>query len=70
MEKKIRCRFCVNLDYNHIAQRYEPRPEGEHVCGLHGCAPVDPDGPQANLDGRGGCGFSPKSRQVQLTFDF
>ena len=67
---KIRCRFCTHFDYNHLDSRYEPRAEGEHFCGLHGMAPVDPDGPQVNLDHRGGCGYYPKKRDVQLTFDF
>lgn len=67
---KIKCRFCKNLDYNQIAHRYEPRSEGEHFCGTHGSAPVNPDGVQVNLDRRGGCGFAPKSRPKQLTFDF
>lgn len=28
------------------------------VCGLHGSAKVDPDGPQPNLDSRGSCGYN------------
>lgn len=35
-------------------------------CGLHGCARVDPDGPQQDLDHQGGCGFIPASRPRQL----
>lgn len=70
---KIKCRLCVNLDYNAFFRRYENRSDGEHFCGCHGMAQVDPDGEQLNLDHRGGCGFFPKHREpsvVQLTFDF
>lgn len=67
---KIRCRFCMNLDYNYIFDRHDPQPDGQHVCGLHGGSPVDPDGEQVDFDHNGGCGFIPKRKTVQLTFDF
>lgn len=70
---KIKCRSCLNLDYCYIFGRYEQRKDGDHFCGLHGRAHVDPDGEQVNLDARGGCGFIPKHRDpkpIQLTFDF
>lgn len=64
MAKKMRCRRCQNLNYNFLTDRYE---NGEpFFCGLHGCARVDPDGEQQNLDHRGGCGFIPTSRPLQL----
>ena len=63
---KARCRRCEALDYDYIEDRPEPRPEGQHVCGLHGCAPVDPDGEQPNFIRGGGCGFIAKAQPIQL----
>jgi len=58
------------MDYDVFSRTYEHHPSG-HFCGLHGRAQVNPDGEQANLDARGGCGFSPKEKApVQLTFEF
>lgn len=65
---KARFRYCQALDWDYIDDCPDPRPEGEHVCGLHGCAPVDPDGPQPNFIRGGGCGFMPKEQLIQLTF--
>ncbi|MBR1464303.1 MAG: hypothetical protein IJ604_13145 [Prevotella sp.] len=68
---KIKCRLCTYLDYDFFERRFENRTEGNHYCGLHGRAQVDPDGEQVNLDHRGGCGFCSKQKDpVQLTFNF
>ena len=59
------------LDYDFLSGRYEQRPNGQHVCGLHGCTPVNPDGEQVNLDHKGGCGFIKMDKPVvQLNFCF
>lgn len=54
------------MDWDFISQEIIPRNEGEHVCGLHGCHPVDPEGPQLNLNNRGSCWYSPAKRYEQL----
>lgn len=66
--KKMQCRRYKNLNYDHFTRQYEN--DEAPICGLHGRARVDPDGPQQNLDGRGGCGFIKKNRPVELTFAF
>lgn len=65
--KKMRCWRCEHLDFDHILCRQENRPPGEHYCGLHGMARVDPDGPQQNLDHKGGCGFTARKQAVELS---
>lgn len=65
--KKMRCWRCEHLDYDHINGKQEQRLPGEHYCGLHGMARVDPDGPQQNLDHKGGCGFTARKKAVQLS---
>lgn len=65
--KKMRCWRCEHLDYDHINARQENRLPGEHYCGLHGMARVDPDGPQQNLDHKGGCGFTARKKNVELS---
>lgn len=70
---KIKCRRCRWLDWSLELDRQDPRPKGEHVCGLHGCCPVDPDGEQRDFLSRGGCGYIPLmgvEEDRQLTFDF
>lgn len=67
---KAKCRFCLALDYDFIADCPDPRPYGHHVCGLHGCSPVDPDGDQPNFLVYGRCGFIPQSEPIQLQLDF
>ena len=66
-KRKGTCRSCEYLNFNFIHGRYEP--DQPPYCGLHGMAPVDPDGKQPNLDGRGGCGYCPK-KVIQLEIDF
>ena len=62
--RKMRCRYCVNYCYDHLGRKYET--DCEPFCGLHGRARVDPDGRQQNLDRRGGCGYSPRQKVIQL----
>lgn len=64
---KMRCRKCEYLDYDFINDCQEYRPDGEHYCGLHGMARVDPDGPQQNLNRNSGCGFNRRKETVQLS---
>ena len=68
--KQMRCFWCEHLDYDHINRRQEQPPPGEHFCGLHGRARVNPEGPQQNLDHKGGCGFSERKHPVQLKLPF
>lgn len=63
---RAKCRHCVALDYDFIEDRPDFRSDGHHVCGLHGCAPVDPDGDQPNFNHYGSCGFIAKSQPIQL----
>ena len=63
---RMRCWRCEHLDYDHISDTQETAADGEHFCGLHGRARVDPDGPQQNLNRKGGCGFTPRKQTVQL----
>ena len=62
--KKAKCRRCMNLNYDFLLGTYEDTDD--YFCGLHGRAPVDPDGEQMNLDRRGGCGFHPRNEPIQL----
>lgn len=66
--KRTKCNFCAYLNYDFINDRYDDRQD--FVCGLHGSAQVNPNGPQMDLDHKGGCGFSPKYKGEQLTLDF
>ena len=43
--KKARCRRCMNLNYDFFTRTYEDTYD--YFCGLHGRAPVDPDGEQS-----------------------
>lgn len=68
----MRCRKCIWLDYDVFSRSYVIHPDG-HFCGLHGRSQVIPDSEQANLDGRGNCGFHSKIKIIvstQLSFDF
>lgn len=65
---KARCRRCWHLNYDYIFKRYDW--SSPYFCGHHGCARVDPDGEQPNLDRRGGCAFTPKNEPTQLEFNF
>ena len=62
----MRCWRCAYLDYDCIGECQEQPLPGEHFCGLHGRARVDPDGEQMDLDHHGGCGFAPRKEAVQL----
>ena len=64
----MRCRRCRHLNYNHLTDQYEP--DDPPFCGLHGCARVDPDGPQQDLNHKGGCGYTDKDQIIELTFAF
>jgi hypothetical protein len=61
----MRCKECWCLNYDFFEHRNIDT--GRPRCGLHGGATVNPDGPQVNLDNRGGCGFIPKGTERQLT---
>ena len=69
---KARCRRCFCLNFNFIRSEYEW--DAPFFCGQHGCARVDPDGEQRNLDNRGSCGFWPKvdeqPRQLEFKFEY
>ena len=65
--KKMRCWTCEYLDYDHLDCKLELRSPGEHFCGLHGRAPVNPDGNQVNLNNRGSCGYFPRKKALQLS---
>ena len=60
--------YLDNLNWDFITG--EIIPEEEHYCGLHGCARVDPEGEQQDLDHQGSCGFLPikEPRQTRLAF--
>lgn len=60
---KMRCKKCTWLNYDVIRDRYQN--DYEPFCGLHGRAPVDPEGEQVNLDRHGSCGFYPRQRQPE-----
>lgn len=70
LNNKMRCRKCNWLNWDFITQTQENTTE--YYCGLHGCARVDPDGEQANLDTHGSCGFSAirkeSAKQLELKF--
>ena len=61
----MRCRKCAWFCYDFFDHKYK---KGS-FCGLHGGTTVDPQGPQANLDNHGSCGYYPKQHPVyeQLT---
>lgn len=62
---KMRCNRCEYLNYDFICHCYEP--DDPPFCGLHGRERVDPDGEQADLNHRGGCGYHAKGQTaVQL----
>lgn len=66
---KARCNKCHYLDYDVFTDSYHFGVwDNRHRCGLHGCAEVDPEGEQPNLDRHGSCGFMPiyKPRQLRL----
>ena len=60
----MRCKRCCWLNYSFLSHCYEVTDKP--YCGLHGRSRVNPDGPQQNLDARGGCGFWEKVEGVQL----
>lgn len=62
---KARCKSCYWLNWDFASNEYVGGP---WFCGLHGCARVDPDGEQRDLDHRGGCGymFADGMRQLRL----
>jgi len=66
--RKARCKRCRWLDYSFLDDKYEQTDE--HFCGMHGMAPVDPEGEQPNLDHHGGCGYSEKEQYSQLSINF
>lgn len=65
--KRARCRRCYFLNRNGLTDEVEQTDEP--FCGLHGQAPIDPDGKQPDLDHEGGCGFIPNEEECheQLT---
>jgi hypothetical protein len=66
--RMARCRGCFCLNYNFIRGEYEM--DAPYFCGQHGCARVDPDGEQRNLDNRGSCGFWPKVDEQPRQLEF
>lgn len=68
--RKAKCRQCLHLDYDHLSDTIEPCKDGEHFCGLHGRARIDPDGIQQDLNHQGGCGFIQRNKPVQLELSF
>lgn len=62
---KARCRRCYYLNLDFIDLTYED--DCPPFCGLHGRSRIDPDGEQPDLDHHGGCGFSPKEQEYQLS---
>jgi hypothetical protein len=60
----MRCYGCEYLNYDFLDDIYE---HGEPFCGLHGRAPVDPNGPQQDLNHHGGCGYSPIDKGAQTS---
>lgn len=65
VKRRARCRECIYLNWNFITDEIDESPS-DNYCGLHGCATVDPDGVQQDLDHRGGCGFFSKHQQLSL----
>ena len=65
-KQKMRCWHCEYLDNDLLSGCHESVADGCHFCGLHGRAQVDPDGPQQNLDHKGGCGYVQRKHPVQL----
>ena len=58
------------MDWDFITDEIRPQCDNDHFCGLHGRAPVDPDGPQVDLNHRGGCGYCRVSDDgEQLSFN-
>lgn len=66
--KKMKCRTCFYLNYDFFTYSYAC--PNHHFCGLHGRCKVDPDGPQMDLDHRGGCGYLAKKTTVQLEIEW
>jgi hypothetical protein len=64
MNRKMRCRRCQCLNYDFLSETHEWNSPS--FCGLHGRIRVNPDGPQQDLDHRGGCGFIPSKQIIQL----
>ena len=64
--QKARCRECAWWCYNFLDGCYQ-KDKGS-FCGLHGSAPVDPDGPQPTFLNRDepGCGFASIYKQQSL----
>lgn len=61
----MKCKGCTFFNWDFTDDSYDTYPEHSY-CGLHGGERVDPDGPQMNLDNRGGCGYWPKMQMTQL----
>lgn len=73
---KARCRKCYYFDFSPFMaqfgetcqmQREKANRTGEHFCGQHGGAEIDPDGEQRSLDRKGSCNFVPEKTTRQLT---
>lgn len=60
---KTRCYECMFLNWDFLSGEYWP---GDWFCGLHGGAPVDPNGNQPDLNHHGSCGFIPLEGQRQF----
>ena len=62
----MKCLTCAWYCYNFFDQEYD---HSHPHCGLHGGVKVDPSprSKQMNLDNRGGCGYYPDRKEVQLT---
>lgn len=66
---KSRCKNCQCLNYNFMSKTY--RWDLPPFCGTHGMSPVDPSGAQSVFTHDGSiCGYIPKIKIVQLSFDF